>query len=170
MTHATRLLPACCIVLLGACGASIALAFPAHVTHVTDGDTLWVRPLAGGAPRAVRIEGIDAPEICQPGGPQAREALATLIEHTQVEVIPGRSDDFGRTLAHLEVAGRDIGSDLVRQGHAWSYRYRHQTGPYIREEKKARHAQLGLWHAPHPMEPRVFRRWHGPCERGEQPE
>lgn len=38
------------------------------VTYVIDGDTLYVRPVEGGTTVNVRIDGIDAPEICQVGG------------------------------------------------------------------------------------------------------
>ncbi|HSW20716.1 MAG TPA: hypothetical protein VLJ86_26060, partial [Ramlibacter sp.] len=64
----------CLGLLLGAFAApaSAASAFRATVTHVTDGDTVWVRPASGGAPIAVRLQGLDAPEICQAHGLQAR--------------------------------------------------------------------------------------------------
>ena len=41
------------------------------VTHVSDGDTLWVRPAGAGAALQVRLQGLDAPEICQEFGSQA---------------------------------------------------------------------------------------------------
>ena len=37
------------------------------VTYVIDGDTVKVRPSNGGKPISIRIEGINAPEICQQG-------------------------------------------------------------------------------------------------------
>ena len=43
------------------------------VTYMIDGDTLYVRPVEGGKTVSVRIDGIDAPEICQIGRQQARE-------------------------------------------------------------------------------------------------
>ncbi|MDP3310892.1 MAG: thermonuclease family protein, partial [Polaromonas sp.] len=56
--------------------AGAAQPWQGTVTRVSDGDTLWVRPAAGGKPLKVRIDGIDAPEICQAGGRAARKALA----------------------------------------------------------------------------------------------
>ena len=50
-------------------------AFYGTVTFVTDGDTLWVAPAQGGAVRKLRIDGLDAPEICQAGGVAARAVL-----------------------------------------------------------------------------------------------
>ncbi|MFN8895336.1 MAG: thermonuclease family protein, partial [Betaproteobacteria bacterium] len=41
------------------------------VVAVTDGDTLTLR-LPDGQPVTVRLRDIDAPEICQPWGPEAK--------------------------------------------------------------------------------------------------
>lgn len=145
-------------------GSVQAASFEGHVTHVSDGDTLWVRPRQGGAPRAVRLEGIDAPEICQPGGAAARDALARRVLRQFVQVRSGRDDDWGRVLGRVEHQAQDVGGWLVREGHAWSYRYRGDAGPYAREQRLARQARQGLWHEPGPMEPRTFRQFHGPCQ------
>jgi endonuclease YncB( thermonuclease family) len=40
-------------------------SWPGIVTHVTDGDTLWIRPTEqalNATPRKIRIDGIDAPD------------------------------------------------------------------------------------------------------------
>ena len=60
--------------------------YPARVTRVFDGDTLWVKPVAGGRYRKLRIDGIDAPEICQRGGAASRDALAARVLNQVVEV------------------------------------------------------------------------------------
>ena len=60
--------------------------YPARVTRVFDGDTLWVKPVAGGRYRKLRIDGIDAPEICQGGGAASRDALAARVLNQVVEV------------------------------------------------------------------------------------
>jgi micrococcal nuclease len=145
-------------------GSVHAAGFEGHVTHVSDGDTLWVRPQQGGAPRPVRLQGIDAPEICQSGGEAARDALARRLLRRFVQVSSERDDDWGRVLGRVEHQGEDVGGWLVRQGHAWSYRYRGDAGPYAREQRMARQARRGLWHEPGPMEPRTFRQFHGRCE------
>lgn len=139
--------------------------FFATVTRVTDGDTLWVRPDAGGAQRKLRIEGIDAPEICQAGGEAARAALARLALNRRVVVTLRRYDDYGRGLARLELQqGGDLGSQLVRAGHAWSYRWRQHPGPYAAEEAMARQSRSGLFAAEVPESPREFRKRHGSCQ------
>lgn len=137
--------------------------FAGKVLHVTDGDTLWVRPSTGGAPRKLRIDGIDAPEICQSGGAAARAALAQHALHRQVRVTIRRRDDYGRGLARIELDGHDLGAQLVRAGQAWSYRWRHDPGPYAAEETLARQAGRGLFALGQPERPRDFRRRHGSC-------
>ena len=85
-----------------ACASAHALS--GVVTHVTDGDTLWVRP-EGGAPVKVRLQGIDAPERCQAWGPQAREALAARVLHRQVHVRTRAKDAYRRTIGTVSVDG-----------------------------------------------------------------
>jgi endonuclease YncB( thermonuclease family) len=133
------------------------------VSHVTDGDTVWVRPREGGAPQQVRIEGIDAPEICQAFGPEARAALASHVLHRRVTVLTRGEDDYRRTVARLRLGRADVGAWMVSHGYAWSYRFRGDPGPYTREETRARRAGAGLWGTPDPQPPRDFRVRHGSC-------
>lgn len=143
--------------------AAAAESWRGTVTHVSDGDTLWVRPQAGGKPRSVRLDGIDAPELCQAYGETAREVLATRALGQTVQVRVRVHDDYGRALAHVGLHGEDLGGWLVRHGHAWSYRYRGQSGPYSRLEARARSQRLGLFAEGLPERPREFRRRHGAC-------
>ena len=133
------------------------------VTHVSDGDTVWVRPARGGPPVQLRLLGVDAPEICQRFGRQAREALERQVLHRRVTVEERGRDGYDRVLARLRRSGQDVNGWLVAQGLAWSHRYRHQPGPYQALQEQARAARRGLWAADRPLEPRDFRRLHGPC-------
>lgn len=137
--------------------------YEARVTRVFDGDTLWVQPLPDGRYRKLRLDGLDAPEICQDGGVASRDALAARVLQQVVTVRERARDDYGRALVRLEHAGTDIGSDMVRQGMAWSYRWRHSDGPYAQVEALAREKGTGLFAARSPENPRDFRRRHGPC-------
>ena len=155
------------LLLLCACAlaASVqAATFRAVVNHVTDGDTIWVRPDGGAAPIEIRLVGIDAPEGCQAFGPQARRALAARLLRQPVQVRTRGEDTYGRALAQVRHRGQDIGSWLVREGHAWSDGFGKRPGPYEREERAARLARRGLWVAPRPEQPRHFRRNHGRCQ------
>jgi micrococcal nuclease len=135
------------------------------VTHVTDGDTLWLRPAGGGRPVKLRLQGIDAPEICQPWGLQSRQALAALVLRQAVRVSVVARDAHGRRVGRLMRGRVDVAAQLVRDGHAWSQRYRRDAGPYAAQEQQARAAGRGLFAAqpPAPEPPRDFRKRHGPC-------
>lgn len=136
----------------------------AQVAYITDGDTLWVRPLTGGAPFKVRLEGLDAPEICQAWGAQSRDALTARLGHQNVVVAIHRYDDYGRAVAKIDLGGEDVAAWMVREGHAWSYRYRRSRGPYAAEEAQARRARRGLFAGTALEYPRAFRRRHGSCK------
>jgi micrococcal nuclease len=152
------------ILLLLAGASADARVFQGLVTHVTDGDSIWVRGPNGGAPLEVRLQGIDAPEICQAFGKEARDALAGRVLRRPVAVNSRARDTYHRVLGQVSVAGQDVGLWMVSRGYAWSYRYRRDSGPYAAAEAKARQARLGLWSlAAAPLEPRVFRKRHGSC-------
>ena len=137
--------------------------FMAQVTHVSDGDTVWVQPDSGGQPLKIRMEGIDAPEICQIGGKASRAALQALTLNRTLEVSIRAHDDYGRGLARLRFRGKDLGAEMVRTGQAWSYRWRQSSGPYASEEKYAQREQLGLFSQKKAQLPRDFRKQHGTC-------
>ena len=134
-----------------------------EVTYVTDGDTLWVRPERGSPPRKLRLDGIDAPEICQAYGIDAKQVLARRLLHRQVTVSTRATDDYNRALVTVRLDGEDVGGWMVTQGYAWSYQYRQDDGPYAAEEKAARRRSKGLFADEGAERPRDFRKRHGSC-------
>jgi endonuclease YncB( thermonuclease family) len=138
-------------------------AWPGVVTHVSDGDTLWVQPVHGGEAQKIRLLGIDAPEICQTWGPQARDALHALLQGQTVEVQGHHRDSYGRTLAQLTRQGHDVGAWMVMQGHAWSYRYKRQAGLYDAQQIQAQSHRQGLFADGRAVPPRTFRKRFGSC-------
>lgn len=151
-----------CLCWLPAC--ALAAVWSGRVTHVSDGDTLWIKPEAGSAPRKVRLLGLDAPELCQAGGVAARAALQALVADKSVQVRANFQDTYGRDLATLRVPEGDVGALLVRAGHAWSNRWHNRPGSYAVQEDSARAARLGLFADPAAEQPRDFRQRHGPCQ------
>lgn len=133
------------------------------VTYTVDGDTLWVRPASGGKPRKIRLDGIDAPEICQRGGAASREALKKQLLGQTVTVSIRRYDDYGRALARIDLKGQDVGGQMVASGHAWSYRFRRNPGPYAAQQAQAQAARRGLFADRGAENPRAFRKRHGSC-------
>jgi micrococcal nuclease len=159
-----RAMPVVLLLALFTAAPATARTLTGIVNHVTDGDTLWVRP-SSGPPVQVRIQGLDAPEICQAFGPQARDALAARVLHRTVRVATRARDRYQRSVGNVSLEGQDVGAWLVAGGFAWSARYRGRGGPYAQEEAHARHARLGLW-AAGAIEPGSFRRRHGSCRTG----
>lgn len=136
------------------------------VTYVVDGDTVHVRPPGGGKPEKIRIDGIDAPEICQPGGPVARDALKRRVLGKRVVVQVKVRDDYGRLVARIFFDRQDQGEWLVSQGLAWSYRYHNNRGPYVVQQGHAQAEKLGVFARPYaaaPVYPAEFRKKHGSC-------
>lgn len=168
----TRVPAASLLALLLACtGVARGEMFRAVVERVTDGDTLWVRPLdtpPGAPPLKLRIAGIDAPERCQPHGAAAGRVLRERLRGREVTVDRRGLDAWERSVARVSLDGGDVGAWLVAEGHAWSYgrhpRADRPGGPYAREQRAARAAGRGLFADPAPMPPWVFRAAHGPCD------
>lgn len=135
------------------------------VSYVVDGDTVKVRPPDGAKPLSIRLQGIDAPEICQTGGTLARDALKRRVLGQRVAVYGRVRDDYGRLLARIELRGEDQGRWMVVNGYAWSYQYRGSAGPYAAEQRRARLAAAGIFSVPSSdaVNPRAFRKRHGPC-------
>lgn len=133
------------------------------VTRVVDGDSVWVTP-AGAKPIAVRLAGIDAPELCQPWGPEARDALRDRVLGREVTLEPRGHDGYGRLLATLRLDGSVVNAQQVEDGNAWSQRYKWDLGPYVKEERVAQALGRGLFAQGGAVRPRDFRQRHGPCE------
>lgn len=137
--------------------------YAARVSRVFDGDTLWVKPLDGGRYRKLRIDGIDAPEICQAGGIASRDALARRVLNQVVEVSVRLHDNYGRGLVKLTHQDDDVAAWMVVEGQAWSNRWRRSLGPFKDEEARARQGRKGLFSDASAELPREFRQRHGPC-------
>ncbi len=133
------------------------------VTHVSDGDTLWVRPATGGKAINIRIAGIDAPEICQRHGPEAKAALTARVLDQGVRVQGKSRDSYGRLLARVTWQQTDLGQWMVSGGQAWAHAYRCYPSAYSGQQAQARAARRGLFADAQAEHPREFRKRHGPC-------
>jgi len=144
-------------------GSAHALT-PAWVSWVMDGDTVLLVPEGEREPVKWRIEGIDAPESCQPGGEASRDALIALVLRRTVQVEAQGHDSYGRQIGRLWLGDVDVGAEMVRTGKAWAYSYRSGRGPYAALQREARRQRLGLFAARDTaMSPALFRQFHGSC-------
>lgn len=150
--------------LVGAGAVQASEVWTGWVSWVMDGDTVVVVREGQREPVKVRIEGIDAPETCQPGGREAREALMVLALRKSVQVTDHGQDSYGRQIARLSVDGVDLGAEMVRSGMAWAYRFRTGKGPYAGLQRQAQKQKTGLFGASQSaMSPPLFRKFHGTC-------
>jgi len=133
------------------------------VQRVMDGDSLWFTP-AGQAAVEVRLADMDAPELCQQHGREAKAALAALVLNKPAELRGVARDQHGRLVARMAVDGVDVATRMVEEGQAWSARQRNDRGPLMKQERMARALARGLHAAPGALMPRDFRRSHGPCQ------
>jgi micrococcal nuclease len=134
------------------------------VSWVMDGDTVVLVREGQREPVKLRIEGIDAPETCQPGGSEAREALIVLALRKPVQVTDRGQDSYGRQIGRLSVNGADLGAEMVRSGMAWAYSYRIGKGPYAAMQRQAEKQKKGIFAAKEvAMSPALFRKFHGIC-------
>lgn len=159
-----RWLLICCCAWAVPVWAMAAQTWSGWVSWVMDGDTVVLVREGHKEPVRLRIEGIDAPETCQPGGDAARDALIGLVLRKTVEVQDHGQDVYGRQVGRLTVNGVDAGGEMVRRGMAWAYRFRTGRGPYAALQRKAQAQGAGLFgDAQTAMSPPVFRKFHGTC-------
>ena len=98
-----------------------SLATPAHaeptiltgtVTHVRDGDTIEV----GKVP--IRLNGVSAPELKEPLGPQSKQFMRNLVngKHVRCELTGAKTYD--RFVGTCYLDGEDIGIAVIAAGRA----------------------------------------------------
>jgi len=88
-----------------------------RVLRVIDGDTFKIMYDAENT--SVRIASIDAPELREAGGAEAKAALEELIggKIVTLEFVGKRKRDaFGRLLADVTVDGVDVGVQMKERG------------------------------------------------------
>ena len=142
-----------------------ARSWTASVSYVVDGDSIWVRADAGQRRVRLRLDGIDAPEICQHFGPEARRAMQDLALNQRVRVTVRAHDRYGRAIARVTRLGDgvDLSAWMVSAGWAWTDGFRGRPGKYQRQQDAAQRRRLGLFADQGPELPRDFRRRHGSC-------
>jgi endonuclease YncB( thermonuclease family) len=123
--------------------AETPAVLPGVVVGIVDGDTADVR-LTSGMIR-IRFHAIDAPESSQPHGKAAKAALSDLIYGKAVEVEPFEQDRYDRLVARVWLGDVDVNAQMVKSGHAWTYRQYADDPAYCAYEKAARDLGRGLW-------------------------
>ncbi len=118
-------------------------ALEERVVRVLDGDTV---ELSSGD--RLRLAGIDAPETGGCGAEDSTTYLRSLVLRLPLQVTNvGPRDRYGRRVAYLATAGRDVGGASVAAGWAKSDdRWSHpRSEAYDSFEREAASAAFGLW-------------------------
>lgn len=125
-----------------------------QIQRVVDGDSLEVK--YGGLfgflhrPFSVRLYGIDAPELSQPYGPEARRELASLVRRGGIRMETIATDRYGRCvgLIYRRRPGRkqSINRQMVQAGYAyWYQRYGGRQLGFPEAEAEAKSRRRGVW-------------------------
>lgn len=135
-------------------------AAPAEpVVRVKDGDSIVVQSADNHVD--VRIADIDAPELDQPFGEQAKAALETLVGNRDVRLELVGGDAYRRIVANVFVDDRDVAAELVTDGLAWVRRAYAPAARLVELEDAARAARRGLWSGDSPNPPWIWRKTGG---------
>jgi len=128
------------------------------VVSVADGDSMTL--LVGQSRLKLRLAGIDAPEIKQAFGLQARQSLLQLCSGKDVQYDAKAIDSYDRTVATVRCNGIDASQAQVERGMAWATAKKGSDLKML--EATARDEKTGLWSDPHPVAPWLYRRRTAP--------
>ena len=133
-----------------------AFAFEATVVACHDGDTCT---LASGV--RVRLHAIDAPELDQPGGEQARALINQLVAGQRVDVRPTGDTSHHRMVADIRLPhGSDVAAIMVNEGAAW-VEARGNTDPVMpARQAVAKRRHIGLLANSIAIQPWTWRHMH----------
>ncbi len=162
MTTALRSVLVAIILLLAGSALCQDLVIRGRCVGVHDGDSITLLSPAHTQIK-IRIAFLDAPELGQPFGYRAKQAMSELVFGKDIAVYPHTIDRYGRTVAIVYVDGLDAGVELIRQGLAWTYtRYLPEASAdiqtsYRQAETEAWERQRGLWSERDPIPPWEYR-------------
>ena len=120
-----------------------------NLNRVVDGDTIHLKTKANNSIK-VRLAFIDAPELNQPFGKDAK-AFLKKIEGQDVAIDVKSKDRYGRYVAVLFHQNADINLLMIENGYAWVYtkylKYAsiQMRNKYLHAQLLAKESQLGLW-------------------------
>ncbi|TKB24218.1 nuclease [Desulfopila sp. IMCC35006] len=122
-------------------------SFTGQTIDVADGDMITVLNQNNERIK-IRLAGIDTPEGSQVYGNQATQFTVSKVSGKRVRIFPETTDRYGRTVAMVLINGENLNEQIVASGNGWVYR-KYCTADYCNDwlklEKAARDARIGLW-------------------------
>ena len=125
--------------------------------NIIDGDTVKIRK------KTIRLACIDAPELKQKRGANSANALKQLIGEEIPTLYTLGKDHYGRTIGILDVKGKNINVEMVKQGHAFIHPKYLSTCPLFIQtqltlaETRAKQQYLHIWQDNPPQYPWLYR-------------
>ena len=134
--------------------------YEAIVLKVIDGDTIYIKSDNGR--KKVRLRHIDAPEIKQSYGEQAKNFLDNELDGKRIIVNSDYKDKYGRDIGDIFVYNKNqaiyINAKLIKSGNAWVYKSYRKNSYLMNLENFAKNNKLGLWKGNSPIKPWEFRK------------
>ena len=130
------------------------------VTYGYDGDTFILQ--ADNQYHRIRLASIDAPELDQPYGLEAKRVLSKLVYNKSVIAQVIETDKYGRKVAKVYAENKNASRYMLEHGAAWHYGYfnifSEEFEQYQYLEQTAHKNRIGLWQQPTPTPPWVWRK------------
>jgi micrococcal nuclease len=138
-----------------------AIAKPTEITgkviSVVDGNTVEFQTVDNDVFKFV-LSGIDAPELSQEFGEEAKKFLEKLVMGEEAIIIIEGKDRLGNRVGTLKYGKyKDPRPELLEKGLAWTVEKNPKSEFEILKEVAKSH-EKGLWEQPNPTPPWTFRR------------
>lgn len=130
------------------------------VVSIADGDTITILD-SSNTQHKIRIYGVDCPESHQDYGQKAKQFTSDMVFGKTVEVRVMATDRYGRTVGVVNIGGKCLNEELVKNGMAWFYGQYCKASfcsQWNRYQEEARSRKIGLWSIQNPIPPWEFRR------------
>ena len=127
----------------------------AKVVSVHDGDTFTVMTTSIHSRGTIRLAAIDAPEMKQNFGVEARDHLKKVLLGKQVRLRCMDTDRNDRIVAIAKIEGADLllNKQLVAEGMAWHFVEKSKSKSLAGAQREAKRLKRGLWADEQPIEP-----------------
>jgi micrococcal nuclease len=133
------------------------------VINVLDGDTLIIKEqLTNNEIKPgkfkIRLADIDAPELKQEFGTDAKHTLETFVNSKIIKVVYHQIDMFGRIVGTIYLNNESINEKMVKHGYAWWYQQYSKKLKFAQLQSEAKLAKRGMWVTENNMPPWEFRK------------
>jgi endonuclease YncB( thermonuclease family) len=146
----------CITILLPISTFTYASEFTGRCVSVTDGDT--VKVMREGHEVKIRLWGIDAPEMSQPFGKEAKQFTQSLVLGKTVKVVIRDQLKLDLPQGKLYLDKTYINLEIIKACLAWYYDWLAPDAPDLESaEKEAEKKKCGLWKDPDPIPPWKWR-------------